>query len=171
MNYQGLQNTHLCAGILRALALLTIFLGALGISSQMVIAQTATSAITGRWDTMPYKMPINPIHVGLMHTGQVLIVAGSENDPRRSGLALDNSGSTSNGNYERQYTPQSGNSNQMWQLVSVGNGLYQLICKTGGVALDNRGSTSIGTAVGQWTPVATTTNQKWSCWISFLMIF
>ena len=81
---------------------------------------------------------------------------------QRSGLALDNSGSTSNGNYERQYTPQSGNSNQMWQLVSVGNGLYQLICKTGGVALDNRGSTSIGTAIGQWTPVATTTNQKWS---------
>jgi hypothetical protein len=69
MKYQGLQNTHLYAGILRAVTLFTIFLGALGISSQMVIGQTATSAITGRWDTMPYKMPINPIHVGLMHTG------------------------------------------------------------------------------------------------------
>jgi hypothetical protein len=78
MNYQGLQNTHLYSGNLRAVTLLTIFLGALAIFSQMVIAQTATSAITGRWDTVPYKMPINPIHVGLMHTGQVLIVAGSE---------------------------------------------------------------------------------------------
>jgi hypothetical protein len=81
MKYQGLQNTHLYAGILRAVTLFTIFLGALDISSQMGIGQTATSAITGRWDTMPYKMPINPIHVGLMHTGQVLIVAGSEDDP------------------------------------------------------------------------------------------
>jgi len=26
-------------------------------------------------------MPINPIHLGLLHTGKVLIVAGSENDP------------------------------------------------------------------------------------------
>src|SRR3984893_577489 len=83
MNHQGLQNRHLCGGIRRAVALLTICLGALGISSQMVIAQTPTPspAITGRWDTMPYTMKINPIHVGLMHTGQVLIVAGSENDP------------------------------------------------------------------------------------------
>ena len=81
MYYQGLQNRQRYAGILRAVTLLTIFLSAFSISSQMVIAQTATSAITGRWDTMPYKMPINPIHVVLMHTGQVLIVAGSEDDP------------------------------------------------------------------------------------------
>jgi hypothetical protein len=35
----------------------------------------------GQWKTLSYLTPINPIHVGLMHTGQVLIVAGSENDP------------------------------------------------------------------------------------------
>ena len=29
---------------------------------------------------MPYTMPISPIHVGLMHSGKVLVVAGSEND-------------------------------------------------------------------------------------------
>jgi Domain of unknown function (DUF1929)/Ricin-type beta-trefoil lectin domain-like/PKD domain len=79
MNHPRLQ--HLCGGICRAVALLTISLGALGISSQMVIAQTASWAKTGQWVTLNYVMPINPIHIGLMHTGQVLIVAGSENDP------------------------------------------------------------------------------------------
>ena len=35
----------------------------------------------GRWDTLPFEMPINPVHVALMHTGKVLIVSGSGNDP------------------------------------------------------------------------------------------
>src|SRR5215468_5808574 len=35
---------------------------------------------TGEWVTLPYQMPINPISATLLHTGQVLIVAGSEND-------------------------------------------------------------------------------------------
>jgi len=34
----------------------------------------------GRWDTLPIVMPINPVHVALMRTGKVLIVAGSGND-------------------------------------------------------------------------------------------
>ncbi len=40
----------------------------------------AESPVTeGSWSTLPYLMPINPIHVGVMHTGKVLVVAGSEN--------------------------------------------------------------------------------------------
>src|SRR5215471_16269020 len=35
----------------------------------------------GTWQTLSYLMPINPIHVTLMHDGQILVVAGSENDP------------------------------------------------------------------------------------------
>jgi hypothetical protein len=35
----------------------------------------------GRWDTLPLLMPINPVHVALMHNGKVLIIAGSGNDP------------------------------------------------------------------------------------------
>ena len=35
----------------------------------------------GLWETLPYLMPINPIHVNLMHDGQILVVAGSENNP------------------------------------------------------------------------------------------
>jgi hypothetical protein len=36
--------------------------------------------VTGEWMTLPFQMPINPISATLLHTGQVLIVAGSEND-------------------------------------------------------------------------------------------
>jgi len=40
----------------------------------------AESPVTeGSWSTLPNLMPINPIHVGLLHTGKVLVVAGSEN--------------------------------------------------------------------------------------------
>ena len=35
--------------------------------------------VTGTWVTLPYLVPINPIQATLLHTGQVLIVAGSEN--------------------------------------------------------------------------------------------
>jgi hypothetical protein len=37
--------------------------------------------LTGRWATLPFDMPLNPVHVALMHTGKVLVVSGSGNDP------------------------------------------------------------------------------------------
>jgi hypothetical protein len=44
--------------------------------------QTAASAVTdGLWTTLPYLMPINPIHCSLLRTGKVLIISGSENNP------------------------------------------------------------------------------------------
>src|SRR3989454_3988953 len=33
----------------------------------------------GRWTTLPYLMPINPIHLALLNNGKVLVVAGSGN--------------------------------------------------------------------------------------------
>jgi len=39
-----------------------------------------TPHIQGTWRTLPYLMAINPISATLLHTGKVLIVAGSEND-------------------------------------------------------------------------------------------
>src|SRR5438445_4267643 len=47
------------------------------------MAQTCASNIPhiqGVWRTLPYMAPINPISTTLLNTGQVLIVAGSEND-------------------------------------------------------------------------------------------
>ena len=35
----------------------------------------------GRWDTQPELMPINPVHVALMHNSKVLVISGSGNDP------------------------------------------------------------------------------------------
>jgi hypothetical protein len=35
----------------------------------------------GKWTTQSYTMPINPIHAALLHTGNILIVAGSGNCP------------------------------------------------------------------------------------------
>jgi hypothetical protein len=44
--------------------------------------QTAASTVTdGLWTTLPYLMPINPIHCSLLRTGKVLIISGSENNP------------------------------------------------------------------------------------------
>src|ERR1700730_5540568 len=51
------------------------------------MAQTCpvnTPHIQGVWRTLPYLMPINPISATLLHTGEVLIVAGSENDGRNN---------------------------------------------------------------------------------------
>src|SRR5262245_30125713 len=43
--------------------------------------------VTGQWSTLPYLMPINPIHVGLLRTGKVLVVAGSENEPEKHNVS------------------------------------------------------------------------------------
>jgi hypothetical protein len=53
---------------------LTLFLLA-GVHSAHGQAQTL-----GQWSTLPYAMPINPVHAHLLHTGNVLIVSGSGND-------------------------------------------------------------------------------------------
>ena len=45
--------------------------------------------ITGTWVTLPYQMPINPISATLLHTGQVLIVAGSENDANNNSTGAE----------------------------------------------------------------------------------
>jgi hypothetical protein len=41
---------------------------------------------TGQWQTLDQTMPINPVHVALMHTGKVLVVSGSGNDPNNHNL-------------------------------------------------------------------------------------
>ncbi len=48
----------------------------------MALAPSAMSQayLTGQWQTMPYTMPINPIHVSLLYTGDVLITPGTGND-------------------------------------------------------------------------------------------
>jgi hypothetical protein len=70
-----------CDAIWRVIALVTISLCVLGAASEKALAQ---AQVTGQWVTLPYLMPINPIRVALLHTGKVLVVAGSENDPNKN---------------------------------------------------------------------------------------
>src|SRR6266404_1434332 len=41
----------------------------------------AQANVQGQWKTLSTQMPINPVHVSLMHNGKVLIVSGSGNLP------------------------------------------------------------------------------------------
>src|ERR1700722_1447983 len=40
--------------------------------------------VTGTWQTLPTLMPINPVHVALMHNGKILVVSGSGNYPAQT---------------------------------------------------------------------------------------
>ena len=40
---------------------------------------SSAQSVQGRWQTLPYTMPINPVHVALLYNGKVLIVSGSGN--------------------------------------------------------------------------------------------
>ena len=48
-----------------------------GSPPQPLLAQTS---VIGQWRTLPYLMPINPIHIAVMNDGKVLVIAGSGND-------------------------------------------------------------------------------------------
>ena len=65
-------------------AVLAVVLGLTIITSLSVPQARAQSPLTdGSWSTLPYLMPINPIHCGVTHTGKVVVVAGSENEPEQ----------------------------------------------------------------------------------------
>ena len=69
-----------CAGRNAFVTLGTLF--GLAIGGVAVHNAAGQSPVTnGMWNTLSYTMPINPIHCSVMHTGKVLVVAGSENDP------------------------------------------------------------------------------------------
>ncbi len=57
-----------------------IFCVALGL---ILFAGTASGQadVQGQWSTLPYLMPINPIHVILLYNGKILVVNGSGNCP------------------------------------------------------------------------------------------
>jgi len=45
---------------------------------------TGQAQVTGKWNTLPYPMPINPVHAAMLHNGKVLIVSGTGNNPSNS---------------------------------------------------------------------------------------
>jgi Domain of unknown function (DUF1929)/Glyoxal oxidase N-terminus len=54
--------------------------------TRMRLVAQASPNLNGRWDTVPFHMPINPVHAALMNTGKVLIISGSGNDPDNTNL-------------------------------------------------------------------------------------
>src|SRR5213594_5087671 len=60
-----------CAGRIFAFALVALFL--------LTTTSVAQPNVQGQWTTLSYSMPINPVHVALLHTGKVLVVSGSGN--------------------------------------------------------------------------------------------
>jgi hypothetical protein len=60
----------------RAISILLVLVLAVAFG-QMVRTAPATD---GQWTTLPYLMPLNPIHMALLNNGKVLIIAGSGND-------------------------------------------------------------------------------------------
>ena len=44
------------------------------------------SATQGVWRTLPYTLPINPVHLALLNNGKILMVSGSGNDPNNQNL-------------------------------------------------------------------------------------
>jgi hypothetical protein len=59
------------------------FGAAMSLSFPVHSGHAGSPGTEGSWATLPYLMPINPIHGGILHTGKVLIVAGSENEPAK----------------------------------------------------------------------------------------
>ena len=95
--------------------------------------------VTGTWVTLPYPMPINPISATLMHTGQVLIVAGSENDQDNYSTTAQ---SFRNAVWDPTGTPSS---------ISVQNVDYDVFCSGVSVLPDGRPLIVGGTASYSFT--------------------
>src|SRR5260370_4032401 len=45
----------------------------------LAVTAPDTFAQKGQWQTLPYTMPINPVHTALLYNGKVLIASGSGN--------------------------------------------------------------------------------------------
>jgi len=67
----GLRRSYLWAPLV-----LTLTVAVLGPFARGIRAQSASQ---GEWTTLPYGMPINPVHLALMNNGMVLVVSGSGN--------------------------------------------------------------------------------------------
>ena len=96
-----------------------------------------TAAQQGQWYTLPYTMPTNPVHAALLHTGKVLIVSGSGNDPNNAS-PID-----TNPDYEATvWDPQSGKITAQrigWDMFCNGMSIMQ-----DGRVLINGGTSSYG---------------------------
>jgi hypothetical protein len=57
------------------------------ISACLCSSALGQAAAQGQWTTLPFSMPINPVHMALLNNGKVLIVSGSGNLPSNTSYA------------------------------------------------------------------------------------
>ena len=70
-NKVGLCLLNIFTGVAQAVLWLFIALGAVAPGAW------GQADVQGQWSTLSYTMPINPIHVALLHNGKILVVTGS----------------------------------------------------------------------------------------------
>ena len=77
------------------------------------ISLMAQAPTVGQWTTLPYTVPINPVHAALLANGKVLIVAGSGNcPPTQSGCPSGPPYGPSNKSGAALWDPSTGNITQ-----------------------------------------------------------
>src|SRR5438067_13684045 len=111
-------------------------------SSPQTPSSPVTAAQNGQWSTLAYTMPINPVHAALLHTGKVLIVSGSGNDPSNAFP------SNTNPDYESAiWDPQAGK-------ITTQRVAWDMFCNGMSVMADGRVLINGGTATyGALAPV------------------
>jgi hypothetical protein len=86
--------------------------------------KSSSANIVGQWSTVSTLMPINPIHVSLLATGQLLVVAGSGNcSPKQRGCPTGSPYGPSNGSGALLLTPGTWQSSQFslsWDMFCNG---------------------------------------------------
>jgi hypothetical protein len=89
----------------------------------------AQANVKGQWSTLPYLMPINPIHAALLSNGKVLVVAGSGNcPPSQSGCPSGPPYGPSNNSGALLWDPVTGTISQFsvsWDMFCNGMVLLQ----------------------------------------------
>ena len=84
----------------------------------------AQANVQGQWSTLPYVMPINPVHVALLYNGKILVVAGSGDcPPKKSGCPSGAPYGPGNGSGAALWDPATGNITQFtlaWDMFCNG---------------------------------------------------
>src|SRR5215470_13973532 len=111
------------AGILVSLLLFSLLL-------PRVMAQ---ASVQGQWSTQSNTMPINPVHVALLGSGKVLVVAGSGNcPPSQSGCPSGPPYGPSNGSGALLLDPVSGQTIAQFSLS------WDMFCNAMSILPDGR---------------------------------
>jgi hypothetical protein len=97
--------------------------------SVLVPVTMGQANVQGQWSTLPYLMPINPIHAALLSNGKVLVVAGSGNcPPAQSGCPTGPPYGSSNNSGALLWDPVAGAITQFsvsWDMFCNGMVLLQ----------------------------------------------